>query len=288
MRLTPLSDKWPTLTTSMRTQLTALLALETDSTLSPAKVEVWAGMLAPGGAARDEVFAYAELQFDYIRVKAMLTQRLPTPTSPTPTPTSPAGSVSPIARSPVVPSKAPAPVIAYNGAHGFYRAPPLRKSISSSKKLAEPPAVKYVLSSRQMQSSRPRVKPVLPTRQSPQVLPGPRRASPSVPPLPSPAPDTDAEMEDMDISPEGSRASTPVPAGALTQIKTPILKLPSPPPPPPARTLRASILLGVADALRAPPPALSAGTTPATADEFRALFAAYEAPLAQIICALEL
>ncbi len=29
-------------------------------------------MLAPGGAARHEVFEYAELQFDYVRVKAMM------------------------------------------------------------------------------------------------------------------------------------------------------------------------------------------------------------------------
>ncbi len=75
-------------------------------------------------------------------------------------------------------SKAPAPVVAYAGAHGFYAAPPLRKSISSSRrKVVE---IKYPHSLKHLQSSRPLARPVLPTRQSPQVLPAPRRASPSV------------------------------------------------------------------------------------------------------------
>ena len=197
----------------MRAQLAALLSLEVDGDPAPAKVAVWAGMLAPAGAARDEVLAWVQLMSDYANIKRRQAQRLPTPTSPTPAPASP---VTPV--STVVSPSAPAPVVAYAGEHAFYGAPTLNR-------------------------------PTLPTRLGVKIP-----ASSPTPVYQSPAPDTN----DMIISRGASRAPT----------------------------LRQSILQGVADAVSAPPAALPAAM-PGTPDEFRALFAAYDAPLAQILCALE-
>ena len=197
----------------MRAQLAALLSLEVDGDPAPAKVAVWAGMLAPAGAARDEVLAWVQLMSDYANIKRRQAQRLPTPTSPTPAPASPVTPVSTVAS-----PSAPAPVVAYAGEHAFYGAPTLNRL-------------------------------TLPTRLGVKIP-----ASSTTPGYQSPAPDTN----DMIISRGASRAPT----------------------------LRQSILQGVADAVSAPPAALPAAM-PGTPDEFRALFAAYDAPLAQILCALE-
>ncbi|KJA20421.1 hypothetical protein HYPSUDRAFT_56039 [Hypholoma sublateritium FD-334 SS-4] len=219
---------FPTLTPAMRAQLAALLALEADAGTdpAPAKVALWAGMLAPAGAAYDEVLAYVQLQLDYAGIKRRQTQRLPTPTSPTPAPASPAAFVAPVVAAPMV----AAPVAAYTGAHAYYAGPPLSK-------------------------------PALPRRLG-------AKASSSTPGYPSPTPDTDVDV--VSISPEASQVATT--ASALQSRAPP--------------TLRASILQGVADAVSAPPPALPA-RMPGTPAEFHALFAAYDAPLAQILCALE-
>ncbi len=200
----------------MREQLSALLSLEVDGDPAPAKVALWAGMLAPAGAVRDEVLAWVQLMVDYANIKRRQAQRLPTPTSPVPEPASP---VTPI--SAVVSPTAPSPVVAYTGAHAFYGAPTLNR-------------------------------PTLPTRLGVKIS-GP---SPT-PGYQSPAPDTN--VDGVFVSPGASRAPT----------------------------LRESILQGVADAVSAPPAALPAAM-PGTPDEFRALFAAYDAPLAQILCALEM